>query len=163
MADRFEKAMADIAIKAAGNGGPTISDVLRALAASNEDQDEWRGHISEQLEQHVIQERVSQHAMTDMLATLEGKSIEVAQHIEVSLAAHTDEKVHMTRDEFDLFMDGNKAEAATRTAKALGDEKRRSTDVKLWYTSRVARIIGYTLLVGSTMMFIELIADSWIR
>jgi hypothetical protein len=39
MTDNFEKAMADIAINSAKNGGPTIQDVLTALVAKNEDDD----------------------------------------------------------------------------------------------------------------------------
>ena len=37
MSDRFDKAMAAIAIESGKNGGPTISDVLTALRASHED------------------------------------------------------------------------------------------------------------------------------
>ena len=40
MADHFEKAMQDIALKSAKNGGPTIQDVLTALVAKNDDDDE---------------------------------------------------------------------------------------------------------------------------
>jgi len=40
MTDHFEKAMADIAINSAANGGPTIQDVLTALVAKNEDDDD---------------------------------------------------------------------------------------------------------------------------
>jgi hypothetical protein len=40
MTDNFEKAMSDIAINSAANGGPTIQDVLTALVAKNDDDDD---------------------------------------------------------------------------------------------------------------------------
>jgi hypothetical protein len=40
ISDNFEKAMQKIAINTAENGGPTIQDVLTALVAKNEDDDE---------------------------------------------------------------------------------------------------------------------------
>jgi Fe2+ transport system protein B len=40
MSDNFEKAMQAIALESTKNGGPTIQDVLTALVAKNEDDDE---------------------------------------------------------------------------------------------------------------------------
>ena len=43
MSDHFEKAMQGIATRAAENGGPTITDVLTALVAENDDAEERHG------------------------------------------------------------------------------------------------------------------------
>ena len=40
MSDHFEKAMQNIATRSAENGGPTITDVLTALVAENDDAEE---------------------------------------------------------------------------------------------------------------------------
>jgi hypothetical protein len=50
MTDHFEKTMADIAVKRAGNGGPKIEDVLEALRATNEDADETATALAKRVE-----------------------------------------------------------------------------------------------------------------
>jgi hypothetical protein len=50
MTDHFEKAMADIATKRTGNGGPKIDDVLQALRATNEDADETAAALAKKVD-----------------------------------------------------------------------------------------------------------------
>ena len=53
MADHFEKAMQDIALHQATNGGPQLSDVLTALVATNEDLDLNHIETSTLLSDHI--------------------------------------------------------------------------------------------------------------
>ena len=46
MTDRFDKAMADIAVKSAKNGGPTIQDVLTAMCAAHDDANAVRDELA---------------------------------------------------------------------------------------------------------------------
>jgi hypothetical protein len=50
MTDRFDKAMADIAVKSAANGGPTIQDVLTAMRASHDDANDGRKELATKVE-----------------------------------------------------------------------------------------------------------------
>jgi len=70
MADRFEKKMQDIAVRSTKNGGPGIADVLEALVAKAEDDDE-------------------QHE--ESLAAIKGNRVMMEQHLRE--AAHRDERL----------------------------------------------------------------------
>ena len=73
MTDHFEKAMSDIVINSAKNGGPTNSDILTALQATNNDADEtaavmtakvelqhkettaWHEEVKTIVEEHIVE------------------------------------------------------------------------------------------------------------
>ena len=74
MTDSFERAMADIAIKSAKNGGPTNSDILTALQATNEDLDATTAALSAKVEE-THKETKAWH---------ESVKVMVAAHIEES-------------------------------------------------------------------------------
>ena len=156
MADRFETAMQNIAIKSSANGGPTIEDVLTALTADNADNDEWKDWIGAKLNEHVTTERSTLHSLNDMMSGLEAKSAEVAHQITGTLNKHVQEKVHMTPEEFGEFMEETSEERNAKTAEAIASYKRRITDHRIWTGQRVLKYVGGVLiavLAGITIAY----------
>ena len=77
MTDAFDKAMQDIAIRGAKNGGPTTADILVALQATNEDLDvqlteqhrqtaEWHKEVLDKLDQHIIESGVRDRRLDEV-------------------------------------------------------------------------------------------------
>ena len=58
MADHFEKAKDDILLRTEGNGGPSNRDMLKALAALAEDQDDQHKESMQALAEHKIESDV---------------------------------------------------------------------------------------------------------
>jgi len=57
MSDHFEKVMQDIAVQSAENGGPDISDVLKALRATNDDLDDNHAETLTLLSEHISDDK----------------------------------------------------------------------------------------------------------
>ena len=58
MSDHFEKVKSEILRRTARNGGPSASDLLDAIEATNEDFDTGLGSVSKMLSDHVKEDKV---------------------------------------------------------------------------------------------------------
>lgn len=143
----YDDAIAEMAAKANGNGGWKLEMVVKALSLAHAEAKEWHEETSENLTQHVATERATLHGMTDMLATLEGKSLEVAAAIQESLDDHSRKHLHMSPQEFEEFMLETGVERDQKTEAAISNDRRRQSDYKVWTVKRVAKYIGGVLVV----------------
>jgi hypothetical protein len=71
VSDRFDRAMADIAIKSSKNGGPQIQDVLTALRASHDDSIEVAERLS------VTVESVADALHQEVLEAAEQRAVDI--------------------------------------------------------------------------------------
>lgn len=68
MSDHFEKVKSEILRRTSKNGGPTLSDLLDGLEATNEDFDNGLGAVSLLLSEHVKEDKARAKVQADVCA-----------------------------------------------------------------------------------------------
>jgi len=87
VSDEFERAVQDIAMRTAGNGGPTTRDLLAALVAANNDSESRHEAITAAFTRHISDEEIALERIT---SHLESESGHIAKMVRSTMKDHAD-------------------------------------------------------------------------
>ena len=153
MADRFEKAMQAIALRSASNGGPTIQDVLEALVAKAEDDDEQHVESMQALEEskrvmekHCKEAEVRDRRISELAAWQEEWERDCPRRLQ--RAVEEADTAHGKRhDEYVASLTAEPRRAGDPKTADHRDERRSGEqDRQVWLMWLVGSKVGYILI-----------------